>query len=104
MPLEAETRAVHSGMTMPPLAEKACRRSGICTECLGLLTEIIDCSYIFLPGFYEMYNLLVRRSDYPKDYQNGRTQEMILVKHSEITKIISNLNDNQEIFRKCEKL
>ena len=30
MPLEAETHAVHSGMTMPPLAEKACRRSGIC--------------------------------------------------------------------------
>ena len=41
------------------------------TECLGLLTENIDCSYIFLPGFYEMCNLLVRRSDYPKDYQNG---------------------------------
>jgi hypothetical protein len=46
------------------------------TECLGLLTENIDCSYIFLPGFYEMCNLLVRRSDFPKDYQNGRIQEM----------------------------
>ena len=32
MPLEAETHAVHSGMTMPPLAEKACRRSGICIK------------------------------------------------------------------------
>ncbi len=61
------------------------------TECLGLLTKNIDCSYVFLPGFYEMCNLRVRRSDYPKDYQNGRIQEMILVKHSEITKIISNL-------------
>ena len=47
------------------------------TECLGLLTENINCSYIFLPGFYEMCNLLVRRSDYPKDYQNGRIQECI---------------------------
>ena len=30
MPFEAETHAVHSGMAMPTLAEKACRRSGIC--------------------------------------------------------------------------
>ncbi len=30
MPLEAETHAVHSRMAMPPLAETAFRRSGIC--------------------------------------------------------------------------
>lgn len=32
MPLEAETHAVHTGMAMPPLAESAFRRSGICTR------------------------------------------------------------------------
>ena len=37
MPLEAETHAVHSGMTMPTLAETACRRSGICT-----LTKVVN--------------------------------------------------------------
>ena len=42
------------------------------TECLGLLTENIDCSYVFLPGIYGMRNLLVCRSGFPKDYQNGR--------------------------------
>ena len=31
MPLEAKTHAVHSGIAMPPLAEIACLRSGICT-------------------------------------------------------------------------
>ncbi len=31
MPLEAETHAVRTGMAMPPLAETAFRRSGICT-------------------------------------------------------------------------
>ena len=32
MPLEAEAHAVHFGMAMPPLAETAFRRSGICSN------------------------------------------------------------------------
>ena len=60
VPLVSESLAVHSGNVMPPLAESACRLSGICSVPVGrvfftrsgsVLYKIIDAPII--DGFFE---------------------------------------------------
>lgn len=61
MPLEAETHAVHSGMTMPQLAVTACRRSGICKhrpfpltkDIAGIISAANNLDFVIISQFNE---------------------------------------------------